>query len=47
MHKEVEEYMDICKSYENDYKMYSLYVHGYWLPYVEQQKAKGLLKEGR
>ena len=27
----IEQYMAKCKGYENDYKNYSLYVHGYLL----------------
>ena len=46
MQDELQEYMDRCRSYENDPERYTLYIRGYWLPYLQQQKDKGLLKEG-
>ena len=44
MNKQLHQYMEKCKSLENDWKNYSLYVHGYWLPFLHQQISQGLLK---
>ena len=32
---ELAAYMETCKSYENHWPKYSLYIHGYWLPHLE------------
>ena len=32
-----------CKEYENSVENYSLYVHGYWLPRLEQERKAGRL----
>jgi len=34
-----------CKSYENNWEKYSLYVHGFWLPYLQLLMDKGTLKQ--
>ena len=42
--------MDSCAKYESKFdecNKYSIYVHGAWLPYLQEQKEKGLLKEGK
>jgi len=45
--EELRQYMQKCEKYEYDYKKYSLYIHGYWLPYLKQAKESGLLKQGK
>ena len=35
MKAELKQYMGICESYENDCKKYTLYIYGYWLPYLQ------------
>ena len=32
----VHKYMEKCKGYEKDYEKYSLYIHGYWLIWLDQ-----------
>ena len=36
MTDEIEQYMAMCKEYENDHEKFSLYVHGYFLPWLHQ-----------
>ena len=36
-----------CQACEGAWKHYSMYVHGYWHPHLEEQKAKGCLKQGK
>ena len=36
-----------CKKFENDFENFSLYLHGYWLPYLEQMMEDELLEEGK
>ena len=38
--------MSACKKLENDYNNYSLYVHGWWLIWLAQQRQAGKLKQG-
>ena len=47
MKAEFKQYMDKCESYENDYRNYTLYIYGYWIPYLQQQIEKGHLKKGK
>ena len=47
MDKELEQYMEECKSCLDDEAEYSKYVHGYWLPFLRQQKELESLNEGR
>ena len=35
-----------CLCYENDWENYSHYVHGFWIPYLQQLKNEGILTEG-
>ena len=32
-------------SYENDFRMYPLYVHKYWIPHLQDMIYEGLLKK--
>ena len=43
----IEQYMAQCKEFENDRIRYSLYIHGYLLPWFDQQRKAGKLKQGR
>ena len=38
--------MSWCKSLRNDHLQYSYYVHGYFIPWLNEQREKGLLKKG-
>ena len=40
----IEQYMNKCKAYEEDRYQYSLYVHGYFLVWLDQQRKEGKLK---
>ena len=46
MKQQMMQYMEKCESFENDYSKFSLYVHGYWLPHLQQLVEQGLLKQG-
>ena len=47
MTKELKRYMDKCMTYENDWKRYTLYVRGFWLPYLRHLRKKRLLRKGK
>ena len=36
-----------CKDLKNSFDQYSLYVHGYLLPWLDEQRQNGLLKQGK
>ena len=36
--------MEQCKSYESEPKNYHLYVHGYFIPWLEKKRVAGQLK---
>ena len=36
MQERVEQYIAKCKEFENDKDKYSLYIHGYWLNWLDQ-----------
>ena len=38
MHKEQIRYMNECRLLEDDYQMYSFYVHGWLLPWLNQKR---------
>ena len=38
------EYSQKCKGYIDDYENYSLYVHGYLIPWLSEQRQQGALK---
>ena len=42
-------YVERCKLYENDKdpSTFSLYVHGYWLPYLQRLEEQRLLVKGK
>ena len=46
MTDKIEQYMAKCKAYENDKENYSLYVHGYLLIWLHQQRQAGKLSKG-
>ena len=39
--------MNKCKLYEIAEEKYSLYIHGYFLPWLDQQRKAGKLKSGK
>ena len=41
------EYMAKCQSCEDDWRYYTLYVHGYLLPFFDDLREEGLLSEGK
>ena len=42
------EYMEKCKNLEkDDVSQFRLYVHGYWIPWLQEQRELGLLKQGK
>ena len=41
------QYMQECKMYEDDPYKYSFYVHGYLIPWFEQQFKAGKIKSGK
>ena len=48
MKRELEKYMEDCKAKEDgEIGQYSLYVHGYWLPWLEMEREAGNLVQGR
>ena len=47
MWKELDQYMERCKGYENDYKNYSLYVHVYLPMYFQSLRDARKLKKGK
>ena len=34
LYEEIREYMEDCRRLEDDREKYSLYVHGYWIPWL-------------
>ena len=36
--------MQGCKTLENDWKRYTIYIHGFLIPYLDALKKRGLLK---
>ena len=46
MTERIDQYMNMCKGYEEDRYKYSLYVHGYFLVWLDQQRREGKLKQG-
>ena len=42
----IDQYMTKCKEYEKTPYKYSLYVHGYFLVWLDQQRKEGKLKQG-
>ena len=47
MSDKIEQYMAQCKEYENDEENFSLYVHGYWLIWLNQQRQAGKFTQGK
>ena len=37
--------MKECKAYEDDKTKFCLYIHGYFIPWIEQQKAEGKIRK--
>ena len=47
MDNELTRYMEECKKYENSNNNYSTYVHGYFLPWLQQQRDAGNIVESK
>ena len=45
--RELKEYIDLCETFQHDRKKYTYYVHGYFLPWLDKQRADGKLKKGK
>ena len=46
MNEAVASYMEKYRKLEEDFRNYTLYVHGYWLPWLEEQRKLGIIKKG-
>ena len=46
-HSEAQKYMRQCKQDESYHDEYSFYVHAYWMPFLDQQRAAGKLTHGK
>ena len=46
-HELVRSFMEECKTYENNPLMYSWYVHGYFLPWLDYEREAGRLTNGK
>jgi len=44
--EKLEKYEKKCMKYLNQPEKYYLYVHGYFLPWLDQQRREGKLKQG-
>ena len=47
MDNELDRYMQECKKYENSNYNYSMYVHGYFIPWLQQQRETGNIVKGK
>ena len=45
--QELVDYMQTCKNYEEDAVEYSRYVHGYWLPELQEHVYNNMKVRGR
>ena len=39
--------MKNCKAFKNYWKQFSLYIHGFWLPWLERARTEGRIKHGK
>ena len=46
-HTEIRRYMAKCMTYECNKEKYFFYIHGYWLPWLEKQRAEGKIQKGK
>ena len=44
---EIRQYTEKCKTYQDNRDKYFFYIHGYWLPWLEQQRRDNRLKQGK
>ena len=42
-----EDLMKECQGYHDSVIFYSNYIHGYFIPWLDQQRAAGKLKQGK
>ena len=47
MKNRVDVYMEQCKTYRKNARKYSLYIHGYLLPWFQLQREAGKLRQGK
>ena len=47
MVKELQDYMQMCESYQDGIGKYSLYIRGFWIPHLKQQEEMGNLEKGK
>ena len=47
MQDSIQKYMDQCKDYEDSKDKYSHYIHGYLLPWLNEQRKAGKLTKGK
>lgn len=40
MEWELDRYTEECAELEDDYQNYSLYINGYWIPWLESQRKQ-------
>ena len=43
---EVKSYMDECKALEQDPEQFTTYIHGYWVPWLQEQRMTGKISKG-
>ena len=46
-HQEAKDYMDLCKKLRGIESNFSQYVHGYFLPWLDQQRAEGKISKSK
>ena len=46
MTEKIDQYMNKCKACEEDRYKYSVYLHGYFYVWLDQQRKEGKLKQG-
>ena len=44
---QLDEYMKVCRDFEDIHTEFYLYVYGYFEPWLDQQRAAGKLKKGK
>ena len=46
MKEAVASYLEKYRKLEEDFRNYTLYVHGYWLPQLDEQRELDIIKKG-
>ena len=47
MNEELSLYNEECQELDSDYEKYSIYVHGHFLPFLQQERDAGNLTYGK